>query len=158
MSNITNIFITQDQKHEAIVDFINKIFETNKDTEDSELNEVDMTDEDYVGYFGALLMLKEENNNYEFVEAINSRVIHGVHIFTFYFLKQILQKAAGHNINIDFVHSPMPLTAEFKQRSDQANNSIVVLFVATAFSLIPSSFITIFVRERSYLFLLYMSL
>ena len=139
---------TQNQKPQAIATFIDKIFETNNMTEDSKLKEVDMTDEDYVGYFGALLMLKEENNNYEFVEAINSRVIHGVPIFTFYFLKQILQKAAGHNINIDFVHSPMPLTAEFKQRSDQANNSIVVLFVATAFSLIPSSFITIFVRER----------
>ena len=139
---------TQNQKPQAITRFIDRIFETNNITEDSKLKEVDMTDEDYVGYFGALLMLKEENNNYEFVEAINSRVAHGVPIFTFYFLKQILQKAAGHSINIDFVHSPMPLTSEFKQRSDQANNSIVVLFVATAFSLIPSSFITIFVRER----------
>ena len=139
---------TQDQKQEAIVDFINKIFEKNKDTEDSELNEVDMTDENYEGYFGALLMLKEENDNYEFVEAINSRVITGPAIYTFYFLKQIIQKAVGHKVNIDFTHYPMPLTDEFKQRSDQANNSVVVLFVATAFSLIPSSFITILVRER----------
>ena len=139
---------TQNQKSEAIISFIEKIFDTNKDTEDSKLKEVDMTDDDYVGYFGGLLMLNEENDNYEFVEAINSRVAHGVPIYTFYFLKQIIQKAAGHKINIDFVHYPMPLTDEFKQRSDQANNSIVVLFVATAFSLIPSSFITILVRER----------
>ena len=139
---------TQNQKSDAVVNFIEKIFETNKGTEDSKDIEVDMTDENYVGYFGALLMLKEENDNYEFVEAINSRVAHGPPIYTFYFLKQIIQKASGHKINIDFTHHPMPLTDEFKQRSDQANNSIVVLFVATAFSLIPSSFITLLVRER----------
>ena len=139
---------TQNQKTEAIVNFVDKIYETNKDTEDSKIKEVDMTDAKYVGYFGGLLMLQEENHNYEFVEAINSRVAHGVPIYTFYFMKQIIQKACGHKINIDFVHYPMPLTSEFKQRSDQANNSIVVLFVATAFSLIPSSFITILVRER----------
>ena len=139
---------TQDEKPEAIVNFIDKVFETNKDTEDSKLKEVDMTDENYLGYFGALLMLNEENDNYEFVEAINARVMHGVPIYTYYFLKQIIQKAAGKVINIDFIHYPMPLTDEFSQRSDQANNSIVVLFVATAFSLIPSSFIIILVRER----------
>ena len=107
-----------------------------------------MTDENYVGYFGALLMLNEKYDNYEFVVAINSRVGHGAPIYNFYFMKTIIQKAVGHKVDIDFVHYPMPLTSEFRQRSDQANNSIVVLFVATAFSLIPSSFITILVRER----------
>ena len=63
-------------------------------------------------------------------------------------MKQIIQKAAGKVVNIEYIHYPMPLTDEFSQRSDQANNSIVVLFVATAFSLIPSSFIIILVRER----------
>ena len=139
---------SQTQKTEAIVNFIDKIYETNKDTEDSKLKEVDMTDENYEGYFGALLMLNEEKDNYEFVEAINARVAHGVPIYSFYFMKQIIQRAAGHKVEMDFVHYPMPLTNEFKQRSDQANNSIVVLFVATAFSLIPSSFITILVREK----------
>jgi ATP-binding cassette subfamily A (ABC1) protein 3 len=139
---------SRDQKQEAIVNFIEKIYETNKDTEDSKLKEVDMTNEDYTGYFGGLLMLEEADHQYEFVEAINARVAHGVPIYTFYFLKQIIQKAAGRKITIDFVHYPFPLTNEFKQRSDQANNSIVVLFVATAFSLIPASFVTILVRER----------
>ena len=139
---------SQDQKTEAVVNFVEKIYETNKDTEDSKIKEVDMTDENYVGYFGALLMLNEEYDNYEFVVAINSRVAHGVPIYNFYFMKTIIQKAVGHKVDIDFVHHPMPLTSEFRQRSDQANNSIVVLFVATAFSLIPSSFITILVREK----------
>ena len=138
----------QNQKPEAIRNFIEKVFETNKDTEDSDLKEVDMNDENYVGYFGALLMLQEENDNYEFVEAINARVGHGPFIYTFYFLKQIIQRAVGHKINLDFTHYPMPLTDVFKQKSDSTNNSLVVLFVATAFSIIPSSFITMYVRER----------
>ena len=63
-------------------------------------------------------------------------------------MKQIIQKAVGHKVNIDFVHHPMPLTNEVKHKSDLINNCIVVLFVATSFSLIPSSFVTILVRER----------
>ena len=138
----------QEEKKEAIVNFIDRIYEINNMTEDSKLLEVDMNDEDYVGYFGALLMLNEENDNYEFLIAVNSRVKHSVPIYTFYFMKQIIQKAIGHKINIDFTHHPLPLTSEINQRSDQANNSIFILFVATAFSLIPSSFVTMYLRER----------
>ena len=139
---------TQEQKSEAIINFIETIYETNKDTEDSDKKEVDMTEDDYVGYFGALLMLKEENYNYEFAVAINSRVRVGPAIYTYYFLKQIIQKAVGKKINIDCTYYPMPLTSEFKQRSDLTSNSVVVLFVATAVSLIPSSFVTTIVTER----------
>ena len=139
---------TQEQKSEAIINFIETIYETNKDTEDSDIKEVDMTEDDYVGYFGALLMLKEENYNYEFAVAINSRVRVGPAIYTYYFLKQIIQKAVGKKINIDCTYYPMPLTSEFKQRSDLTSNSVVVLFVSTAVSLIPSSFVTTIVTER----------
>ena len=137
-----------DQKYEAMYTFIDDMFEVYKDTEDSKLKEVDMTDDNYVGYFGALLMLNEKNNQYEFFELINARIIHGVPLYTFYFMKQIIEKAAGHKVNIDFVHYPMPLTNDIKHKSDQINYSIVVLFVSTAFSLIPSSFITMLVKER----------
>ena len=139
---------SQDQKQQEIISFIEKVFETNKDSEDWKEKEVDMADNDYIGYFGALLMLQEENDNYEYVEAVNAWMKYGVPIYAYYFLKQIIQKACGYKVNIDFVHNPLPFTNEFKQRSDQANNSIVVLFVLTAFSLIPESFITILVRER----------
>ena len=144
--NIGNF--SKDEKKEAIVTFIDKMYEVNKDTEDSKLKEVDMTANDYIGYFGSLLMLKEENDNYEFLELINARFAHGPPTYTHYFIKQIIQKASGHKVNIDFTHYPMPLPKEIKNKSDLINNSIVVLFVATAFSLIPSSFITIIIKER----------
>ena len=139
---------SQDEKYKAIEKFVDRTFETNRDTEDSELKEVDMTADDYVGYFGGLLMLTEENNTYEFFELINARIAIGVPTYTHYFLKDIIEKAAGHKVDIEFTHYPLPLTNEVKNKSDQVNYSIVVLFVATAFSLIPSSFVTMLVSER----------
>ena len=139
----------QNQKTEAINNFIDRIYETTKDTEDSKLKEVDMTDDNYIGYFGALLMLNEAKDNYEFLIAVNSRVKLGVPIYNFYFMKQIIQKAVKRKINIDFTHYPLPLTSDISQRTDEINNSIFILFIATAFSLIPASFITRIVKERT---------
>ena len=144
--NIGNF--SRDEKYEAMSTFIEKVYETNKDTEDSKEKEVDMTSKNYVGYFGALLMLGEENNNYEFLELINTRVAHGVPAYTSIFMKQIIEKAAGHKVDIQFTNYPMPLTTDIKHKSDQVNNSIVVLFVTTAFALIPASFITMLIKER----------
>ena len=42
----------------------------------------------------------------------------------------------------------MPLTAELKQARDQTGNSLVIFFVAIAFSLIPANFVTIIVKEK----------
>ena len=139
---------TQDEKPEAIVNFIDRIYETNHLTEDSKIQEVDMNSDNYIGYFGALLMLDEKDDNYEFLIAVNSRVKHAVPIYNFYFMKQIIQKAINRKINITFTHYPMPLTKQISQRTDEVNNSIFILFIATAFSLIPSSFITRLVKER----------
>ena len=139
---------TQNEKAEAIVDFIDKIFDVNDKTEDSKYRDVDMTEDNYVGYFGALLMLHEENDNYEFLIAVNSRVKHSVPIYNFYFMKQIIQKAIKRKINMNFTHYPMPLTRQTSERTDEVNNSIFILFIATAFSLITASFITRIVKER----------
>ena len=139
---------SKNEKYKAIVNFIDRIYEINKDTEDSKIKEVDMTDENYYGYFGSLLMMNEENDNYEFLIAVNARVRHSVPIYNFYFMKQIIQRAAKHKVNIDFTHYPLPLTSELDERTDEVNNSIFILFIATAFSLIPASFISRIVKER----------
>ena len=139
---------TQNEKYLAIENFLDRIYETNNNTEDSKYKEVDMTDDESVGYFGALLMLNEEKDNYEFLIAVNSRVRHSVPIFNFYFMKQIIQKAAKRKIIIDFTYCPLPLTSDVSQRTDEANNSIFILFISKVFSLIPASFITRKVKER----------
>ena len=47
---------SQGQKPPEITSFIEKVFEINAITEDSKEKEVDMTDDDFISYFGALLM------------------------------------------------------------------------------------------------------
>ena len=42
----------------------------------------------------------------------------------------------------------MPLTTELEQSRDQTSNSLVIFFVAIAFSLIPANFVTIIVKEK----------
>lgn len=43
---------------------------------------------------------------------------------------------------------PMPLTIDQKEKNDTQNDSTLVFFVSVAFALIPSSFITLIIRER----------
>ena len=135
------------QKIEAIKAFTEKVFEISKDSEDSINHEVDMMDKDYSGYFGSLLMLRDGNDSLEFIEVLNTRVKHGVLIYTYFFLKKIIEnKVPG--IEINFVHYPLPLTAKLEQQSEQTNNNLVIFFVSIAFSLIPANFITIIIKEK----------
>ena len=139
-----------DSKNIAIQKFVNCIYNETVDSESTADNDIDMNSADYVGYYGHLLLLNEpnENNkNYEFIELINSRVIHGVPLYTSLFLEKVINKASGHKVDINFQHKVMKLT--YKQKFLTNSSGTVVLFVAIAFALIPANFITIIVRERN---------
>ena len=137
------------KKKEAIKSFVENVFNISKDSEDSIDHEVDMMDKDYSGYFGSFLILKKDlkNNSHEFVEVLNTRVKHGVPIYTSFFLKKIIEIEVP-NVEINFFHYPLPLTAQLEQQSDQTNNNLVIFFVAIAFSLIPANFITTIKKEK----------
>jgi hypothetical protein len=62
-------------------------------------------------------------------------------------LKKLVEKAAP-NVKIDYTHYPLPLTAQLEEQRDQANNMLVIFFIAIAFALIPANFITIIVKEK----------
>ena len=160
--NVTSKYLTKyndyldiinNNKTLAIQNFINCIYNETINSESTSDNDIDMNSEDYVGYYGNFLLLNEpnENNtNYEFVELVNSRVIHGVPIYTSAFLEQIINKASsslGHKVTINYKHKVMPNTA--KQDMSTNTSGTVVLFVAIAFSLIPANFITIIVKEKN---------
>ena len=148
--NINDITGANDK--ETIKNFVQAYYNKAKDKEDSIDHKVDMTDKDYIGYYGALLMLKESNANhqYQMVEVVNTRVRHSVPLFSVNFLtKLVLENSKYKNdIKINYLHHPMPLTAELKQARDQTGNSLVIFFVAIAFSLIPANFVTIIVKEK----------
>ena len=138
-------------KKDAVKEYINKIYEIQKDTEDSSKKEVDMASDDYTGYFGSLFMLNVDNSNkkYEFIIALNARVRQGLPIYSYYFLKHILEKACGKKLSITFTHYPLPMTHDLSESKSFGNKIAIVLFLAIALALIPANFITIFVKERA---------
>ena len=84
-------------------------------------------------------MLEDDNDNhkYKFVEVLNTRVSHIVPLFTVNFFKTFIKEKSTHNdFSISYKHYPMPLTTELEQSRDQTSNSLVIFFVAIAFSLI----------------------
>ena len=155
MNNITCETVNFEQGtalKDTIRSFYNKVFDEVKDKEDCKAHEVDMMSKNYVGYYGTFLLLKELNLNdpspsVDFIEVLNTRISHVVPIYTFSFLKKIIEKASP-NVKINFVHYPLPLTAELEEQRDQTSNSLIIFFVAIAFSLIPANFITVIVKER----------
>ena len=150
IKNVTNEVVTYDIESSTkknIYNFVLKVFDKVKDREDCIEHEVDMMDNKYVGIYGAYLMLEDTSNQYKFVEVINSRVKHGVAIYTYFMLKKLVEKAAP-NVKIDYLHYPLPLTAQLEEQRDQANNMLVIFFIAIAFALIPANFITIIVKEK----------
>ena len=133
-----------------IYNFVEKVFEQVKDKEDSIDHEVDMMDDDYTGIYSAFLMLQDFGYNYKFVEVINARVKHGVPIYTYFFLKKLIEQASPNkDLEINYIHYPLPLTAQLEEQRDQANNNLVIFFIAIAFALIPANFITIIVKEKA---------
>ena len=133
-----------------IKSFVEKVFEKAKDTEDSNNKEIDMMDKDYSGYYGSLLILKNDllnSHSIDFIEVLNTRIMHVVPIYSYFFFKKIIENV-NPNIEINFLHYPLPLTAELEQQRGQTNNNLVIFFVAIAFSLIPANFVTIIVKEK----------
>ena len=143
-------YIPYDSNHkkEAIIDFVEQIFEISKDTEDSKNHVVDMTSDSYVGYYASLLLLEEENNKYQFVMVLNTRVMHCIPIFSPYLLQAIIEKSCGHKINVKYTHYPLPMTHDLKEQNSIGNNITIVFFISIAFALMPANFISLLVKER----------
>ena len=136
----------------AAEDFIEKVYQISKDTENSEQHEVDMDAEDYIGYYSSILMFSDENSRYEFMMALNSRVRHGIPIYSHYVLSSIIQKECqkrNKNVSITFTHYPMPFTDDLKEQRAILNNIAIIFFIAIAFAIMPANFISLLVKERT---------
>ena len=94
-----------------------------------------MTSDDYRAYFGSLFMLEENNNDkkYEFIMVLNARVRQGLPIYSYHFLKKILEKACGKKLSITYTHYPLPLTHDLSESKSYGNKIAVVLFLAIAY-------------------------
>jgi hypothetical protein len=144
---LTN-YAKSSNKREAVSNFMESVFDIEKDYEDSSEHEVDMTSDDYVGYYSALLMLEANNNKYEYIIALNTRIKHGIPIYCHYFSKSIIERAVNHKVDITYTHYPLPLTHDLKDSVSVGNNLAIIFFTAIAFALMPANFITLLVKER----------
>ena len=134
-----------------IYNFVEEIFDKmeREDKEDRIGKEVDMMADDYTGIYSAFLMLNDNNDKYNFVEILNTRVKHGVSIYTYNFMTNLIKKLSPNkDLKIDYVHYPFPLIAELEEQRGQMNNNLVIFFISIAFALIPANFITIIVKEK----------
>jgi len=129
--------------------FIEKVYNISNVYEDSKYNEVDMTNDNYVGYYSSILMFSDKNHRYEFIMALNSRIKHCIPIYTHYLLKSIIQKQANKNITITYTHYPMPLTADLNEHYSIGNNLAIIFFIAISFAIMPANFISLLVKERT---------
>ena len=130
--------------------FIERVYNITDPYEDSENHEVDMTAENYPGYYSSLLMFSEQNNRYEFLMVLNSRVRHCIPIYSNYILSSIIKSASKNkNVTINYTHYPMPLTEDVKEQNSIGNNIAITFFIAIAFAIMPANFISLLVKERS---------
>ena len=63
-------------------------------------------------------------------------------------LNNIVRIASNKDIEIEIINEPFPYTYEEKKEKKSRNQFSIVFFIALAFSLIPSNFITILIKER----------
>ena len=131
--------------------FLDKVYNITYKYEDSLSNELDITDEDYMGYYSSLLMFSSNKSQYEFLMLLNARVKQAVPIYTHYFLTSIITnecKRRGKNITINYTHYPMPVTSDVKDQTSMVKNIAIIFFVSIAFGMLPINFVSILVKER----------
>ena len=138
-TNVTSLITNKDLSTNGIKDFYNKIY--------------DQKDENC---FSGIYVLSENwdisaNNSTpltEYIIFINAQATMGGMYMPYHFFIKAIKLATNKDISITFTNSPMPLTAKEESNAGQTSNSLMVFFVAVAFSLIPANFITIIVKER----------
>ena len=140
----------ENDKSLGIYEFISNIFNSTKNLENTIEKQIEMNNNNYIGCYGNFLLLNEPNEfnkNYEFVELINTRVLQGVSLFTSAFLEQIIRKDSNNKVSINFKHKVMGRTYKQENNSDYSSNNVVI-FMAIAYSMIPSNIIALIVKER----------
>jgi ATP-binding cassette subfamily A (ABC1) protein 3 len=135
--------------------FMNDNFNLMKDSESYEGHYVDMRkkNKNYYANFASYLFLKNNSNNpnyseYTFIELINARMTQGVSVYTGKMLEKIFDIETKGELKIKFKNKIMPKT-KLQKNQGNLDHALFVIFFLISFSLIPSNFIFIIVRERN---------
>ena len=133
--------------------YTNFFYSISKEFESYEDHYIDMdiNKEGYQGKYAGFLLLNEPNEEkkeFKFIEFINARLTQGVPVYTSAFLHQFIYNYTDGGLQLTFKNKILPKT---KQQEEESNfqNFIIVIFFSISFSLIPSNFIFIIVREKN---------
>ena len=94
------------------------------------------------------LSLDNFNHQYDFNIIVDIKARQAVPIYTSCLLNSVVRFASNRNIEIEMINEPFPYTHEEIKNKKSRNQFLIVFFIALAFSLIPSNFVTILIRER----------
>ena len=140
ISNIKfNLINIQDgfTETELAVNFMNKVFEIEKNYEEK----------NYGNFIFNLI--DKQNQKYEFTCLIDILTNQNGPIYTNYMIKNIIRYATDNkNLEIEVINEPLPYTHQEKSNSKERNNSMLLVFISICFTLIPSNFITIIIKEK----------
>ena len=91
-------------------------------------------------------------NKYRFVLIIDITSRQAAPIYTDFLLNNVVTKVIENNYNknikIEIINEPFQYTYEEKNKRGNRNQFLIIFFIALAFSLIPSNFITIIIKEK----------
>jgi len=144
--NISNVefkyinFETENNVTKDSVTFMQKIY-------DIKSNDISNKAENYVAYL--ITKIDNEFNQYEFTYFPDISQKHTTPIYSNYLLKNLIRYATDNkDLEIKIAIEPFPYTYVEKKDELQRNNIKIIFFISLSFSLIPSNFITIIIKER----------
>ena len=88
------------------------------------------------------------NHDYIFNIIVDITQRQAIPISVNFLLNNLIRVATNEDIEIEMINEPFPYTYEEKQEKKNRNQFLIVFFISAAFSLIPSNFITILIKER----------
>ena len=153
--NITSIHINkyglkEDNLRAPIKQYIEDLYNLTKDNEESKEKTLDMTKDNYIGYYSSILILNEDiiKHKYQYIIALNTRIKHCIPIYLNFLYHAIFESLIDKKIKIKFTHYPMPLTFDLQKKKSDFNKIILIILIGISFSIISGKLINVIVKEK----------
>ena len=93
--------------------------------------------------------IDEFNNQYGLDLIVDITPRQAAPIYANFILNNVIHHVTGnHYLEIEMINEPLPYTYEEKKEKKIRNQFMILFFIALGFSLIPSNFITVIIKER----------
>ena len=93
--------------------------------------------------------IDEINNQYGLDLIVDITPRQAAPIYANFILNNVIRHVTGNNyLEIEMINEPLPYTYEEKKEKKIRNQFKILFFIALGFSLIPSNFITVIIKER----------